>query len=82
MKGDETMKQIMKRGLKLFLVLCLMIESFSAVPVKAAETADKGRMVKIYVDDTLIESKWYNYGDKIQSITKEYRMTVLKLLIL
>ena len=28
MKGDETMKQIMKRGLKLFLVLCLMIESF------------------------------------------------------
>ena len=23
-------------------------------------------MVKIYVDDTLIESKWYNYGEKIQ----------------
>ena len=56
------MKQIMKRGLKLFLVLCLMIESFSAVPVKAAETADKGRTVKIYVNNMLVESKWYNYG--------------------
>ena len=67
MKGDETMKQIMKRGLKLFLVLCLLVESFSTVAaVKAEETADKGRMVKIYVDDTLIESKWYNYGEKIQ----------------
>ena len=66
MKGDETMKQIMKRGLKLFLVLCLMIESFSAVPVKAAETADKGRTVKIYVNNMLVESKWYNYGKKIQ----------------
>ena len=66
MKGDETMKQIMKRGLKLFLVLCLMIESFSAVPVKAAETADKGRTVKIYVNNMLVESKWYNYGEKIQ----------------
>ena len=65
MKGDETMKQIMKRGLKLFLVLCLMIESFSAVPVKAAETADKGRTVKIYVNNMLVESKWYNYGEKI-----------------
>ena len=61
------MKQIMKRGLKLFLVLCLLVESFSTVAaVKAEETADKGRMVKIYVDDTLIESKWYNYGEKIQ----------------
>ena len=66
MKGDENMKQIMKRGLKLFLVLCLMIESFSAVPVKAAETADKGRTVKIYVNNMLVESKWYNYGEKIQ----------------
>ena len=67
MKGDETIKQIMKRGLKLFLILCLLVESFStAVAVKAEETADKGRMVKIYVDDTLIESKWYNYGEKIQ----------------
>ena len=67
MKGDETMKQIMKRVLKLFLVLCLLVESFSTVAaVKAEETADKGRMVKIYVDDTLIESKWYNYGEKIQ----------------
>ena len=67
MRGDETMKQIMKRGLKLFLVLCLLVESFSTVAaVKAEETADKGRMVKIYVDDTLIESKWYNYGEKIQ----------------
>lgn len=43
MKGDETMKQIMKRGLKLFLILCLLVESFStAVAVKAEETADKG----------------------------------------
>ena len=67
MKGDETMKQIMKRVLKFFLVLCLLVESFSTVAaVKAEETADKGRMVKIYVDDTLIESKWYNYGEKIQ----------------
>ena len=65
--GDETMKQIMKRGLKLFLVLCLLVESFStAVPVKAAETADKGRTVKIYVNNMLVESKWYNYGEKIQ----------------
>ena len=41
------MKQIMKRGLKLFLILCLLVESFStAVAVKAEETADKGRMVK------------------------------------
>ena len=61
MRGDETMKQIMKRGLKLFLVLCLMIESFSTVSVKAAETADKGRTVKIYVNNMLVESKWYNY---------------------
>ena len=61
------MKQIMKRGLKLFLVLCLLVESFSpAVPVKAAETADKGRTVKIYVNNMLVESKWYNYGEKIQ----------------
>ena len=60
------MKQIMKRGLKLFLVLCLMIESFSTVSVKAAETADKGRTVKIYVNNMLVESKWYNYGEKIQ----------------
>ena len=67
MRGDETMKQIMKRGLKLFLILCLLVESFStAVAVKAEETADKGRMVKIYVDNTVIESKWYNYGEKIQ----------------
>ena len=67
MKGDETMKQIMKRGLKLFLILCLLVESFStAVAVKAEETADKGRMVKIYVDNTVIESKWYNYGERIQ----------------
>ncbi len=67
MRGDETMKQIMKRGLKLFLILCLLVESFStAEAVKAEETADRGRTVKIYVDDTLIESKWYNYGEKIQ----------------
>ena len=61
------MKQIVKRGFKLFLILCLLVESFStAAAVKAEETAEKGRMVKIYVDDTLIESKWYNYGEKIQ----------------
>ena len=61
------MKQIMKRGLKLFLILCLLVESFStAEAVKAEETADRGCTVKIYVDDTLIESKWYNYGEKIQ----------------
>ena len=67
MRGDETMKQIMKRGLKLFMILCLLVESFStAEAVKAEETADRGRTVKIYVDDTLIESKWYNYGEKIQ----------------
>ena len=65
--GDETMKQIMKRGLKLFLILCLLVESFStAVAVKAEETADKGRMVKIYVAGTLVETKWYNYGEKVQ----------------
>ena len=74
MKGDETMKQIMKRGLKLLLVLCLMIESFSAVPVKAEETADKGRVVKIYVNNMLVESKWYNYGEKIQ-LPKFYERT-------
>ena len=51
------MKQIMKRGLKLFLILCLLVESFStAVAVKAEETADKGRMVKIYVAGTLVET--------------------------
>ena len=67
MRGDETMKQIMKRGLKLFLILCLLVESFStAVAVKAEETADKGRMVKIYVAGTLVETKWYNYGEKVQ----------------
>ena len=67
MKGDETIKQIMKRGLKLFLILCLLVESFStAVAVKAEETADKGHTVKIYVDNTVIESKWYNYGERIQ----------------
>ena len=61
------MKQIMKRGLKLFLILCLLVESFStAVAVKAEETADKGRMVKIYVAGTLVETKWYNYGEKVQ----------------
>ena len=61
------MKQIMKRGLKLLLILCLLVESFStAVAVKAEETADKGRMVKIYVAGTLVETKWYNYGEKVQ----------------
>ena len=76
MKGDEIMKQIMKRGLKLFLILCLLVESFStAVAVKAEETADKGRMVKIYVDNTVIESKWYNYGERIQ-LPKYYEKAV------
>ena len=76
MRGDETMKQIMKRGLKLFLILCLLVESFStAVAVKAEETADKGRMVKIYVDNTVIESKWYNYGERIQ-LPKYYEKAV------
>ena len=78
MKGDETIKQIMKRGLKLFLILCLLVESFStAVAVKAEETADKGRMVKIYVDNTVIESKWYNYGERIQ-LPKYYEKAVIE----
>lgn len=78
MKGDETIKQIMKRGLKLFLILCLLVESFStAVAVKAEETADKGHTVKIYVDNTVIESKWYNYGERIQ-LPKYYEKAVIE----